>query len=731
MADDADALEHAAFVLLSTAFGLSLATIKTILPVPLFAYNVVLRFSRALYHLIFQLTYSPSRVTFASEHLDNPPRPKDDLPGHDLYEYTPLSGDRSIRLLEIKHPNPWSFDADSKILECNLVHVSLDKPMLAYPYRAISYTWDNQERDRYILCGGKKLAVTKNCELVLQHFMQYARLHIWIDAICIDQESAEEKAMQIPLMAEIYGRALGVNVWLGLPTPATGLAVSYVWLSWCLMSVPIRFKSWVEIQLHRLARRRGHIVHIEDLVHRNWWRRVWTIQECVLARESGWTAPVPVFVNCGHHEMPMDCLSHLLMQFNVLHHFFGHSPYVFNTSVWNHYILSHSQPRLSVFSPDSEKGSISREITTAMFRCRASSVFDDRDRIYGLYGVFTRLGITLSKPDYAKSREELYEEFTRQACQSTHSLDLLCLVNNTDSSLQDPSWVPDFSAPFRLGDMWLSRNDKTPTSPRSDTAFNFSFHPDGKSLRCTAILIDKVAHKTGMSIWKPADHDAILRHEDGDLVNLQDPTHSTQTTLTFMQWVYLLVTYMDQLSRRYETKENALLAFGNVLTTGHLRALESLITITNPLQTVSSWIGTFVDAKYRNELFDGLVDDLDVSPEVRGYIRDQLAERGVEVGDSWKTLCVLKFYPIVARFTHTVWMHNEDKVLFVTEGGWLGSGNMSLREGDAVFRLAGLDRPMLMRLMDDAWKVVGPAFVEGVIDGEVWCEGEAEEILIV
>ncbi|KAK4443098.1 heterokaryon incompatibility protein-domain-containing protein [Podospora aff. communis PSN243] len=533
------------------------------------------------------------------------------------------------------------FEADSNILECNLVHVSLDKPMIACPYRAISYTWDNQERDRYILCGGKKLAVTKNCELVLQHFMQYARLYLWIDAICIDQESAEEKAMQIPLMAEIYGRALGVNVWLGLPTGATGLAISYVWLSWCLMSVPSRLKNWIEIRLHRLARERGHIAHIDDLVRRNWWRRVWTIQECVLARESGWTAPVPVFVNCGHYEIPMDCLSHLLMQFNIFHRLFSNSPYVFNTSIWNHYMLSHSQPRLRVYDPDSEKDSISREITTAMFRCRASSVFDDRDRIYGLYGVFTRHGITLSRPDYAKSKEELYEEFTREVCQSTQSLDLLCLVDNADPDLPGPSWVPDFSSPFRLGDMWLHRKDKPDTSPQADTASNFSFHPDGKSLRCTAILIDKVAYKTGMNIWKPADHDAILRHQDGDLINLQDDTHSTQTTLAFMQWFYLFMTYMDALSKRCETKENALLAFGNVLTTGHLRNLDTLITLTNPLQTVSSWISAVMDAKYRDELFDSLVDDPGVSPEVRGYIRDQLAQRRGEVDDSWKTLCVL------------------------------------------------------------------------------------------
>jgi hypothetical protein len=37
---------------------------------------------------------------------------------------------------------------------------------------------------------------------------------LWIDQICIDQSSTEEKNSQVPLMTFIYSRASNVLIWL-------------------------------------------------------------------------------------------------------------------------------------------------------------------------------------------------------------------------------------------------------------------------------------------------------------------------------------------------------------------------------------------------------------------------------------------------------------------------------------------------------------------------------------
>lgn len=84
--------------------------------------------------------------------------------------------------------------------------------------------------------------------------LRSARLFIWIDAICIDQTDENEKAMQIPLMSEIYKRAYQVNVWLGLPSYGTGLVFHYTWLEWCRMSLPKSASGRLERLAHRVIK---------------------------------------------------------------------------------------------------------------------------------------------------------------------------------------------------------------------------------------------------------------------------------------------------------------------------------------------------------------------------------------------------------------------------------------------------------------------------------------------
>ena len=45
---------------------------------------------------------------------------------------------------------------------------------------------------------------------------------LWIDAICINQSNPEERNQQVPMMADIYGQASRVCVWLGDGKEITG-----------------------------------------------------------------------------------------------------------------------------------------------------------------------------------------------------------------------------------------------------------------------------------------------------------------------------------------------------------------------------------------------------------------------------------------------------------------------------------------------------------------------------
>lgn len=150
-------------------------------------------------------------------------------------------------------------------------------------FEALSYTWGEDTRQREILLDGKPFMVSENLWLALQELplLTEARV-LWIDFICINQNDVYEKNHQVKKMGEIYSSASRVVAWLGeadefsdplftsLNKPdfqdgssknSTGDEVTWV-------------KYWAE-----------------KLNGRNYWTRLWIIQELGLASE--------ILVACG------------------------------------------------------------------------------------------------------------------------------------------------------------------------------------------------------------------------------------------------------------------------------------------------------------------------------------------------------------------------------------------------------------------------------------------------
>ncbi len=175
------------------------------------------------------------------------------MPEPGIYKYRPLSSARSIRVINLKGTRRSLFhglfhslspageqqqqreqDQDQEQqqqqqqqppLEVELKEVSLDS---SQSYEALSYTWDGQTPDRSILCHGCTMKITRNCERALLRLRKKSDRCLWIDSICIDQQSVLEKNTQVPLMAEIYGKCRKVLVWLGEGTEASDRGFQYL-----------------------------------------------------------------------------------------------------------------------------------------------------------------------------------------------------------------------------------------------------------------------------------------------------------------------------------------------------------------------------------------------------------------------------------------------------------------------------------------------------------------------
>jgi hypothetical protein len=158
----------------------------------------------------------------------------------DLYQYASLaSKPRTIRLLKIcdkrdcdpedgndiernEHERPFGQDIDSNTPRLKLYEHKLDT---APAYEAISYAWGSTASMQQIVCDSGALQVTQSCFRLLctlrerdlrkgpdKAGLAHTRVY-WIDAICIDQSSPEERSQQVAIMASIYEKADRVVVW--------------------------------------------------------------------------------------------------------------------------------------------------------------------------------------------------------------------------------------------------------------------------------------------------------------------------------------------------------------------------------------------------------------------------------------------------------------------------------------------------------------------------------------
>jgi hypothetical protein len=134
-------------------------------------------------------------------------------------------------------------------------------------YDALSYVWGNPDEKRSIFIHKHSFDVTVNLHAALSHLRNHSIERIlWIDAICINQANQEEKQYQIQSMANIYGRANRVIVWLGEAAHDSDLALEEIRVS--RDKKPTNSPDSERIQQAVLA-----------LLQRSWFRRIWVCEQ--------------------------------------------------------------------------------------------------------------------------------------------------------------------------------------------------------------------------------------------------------------------------------------------------------------------------------------------------------------------------------------------------------------------------------------------------------------------
>lgn len=256
----------------------------------------------------------------------------------------------------------------------------------APPYEALSYTWGKDPPNNYIWINNEPLPIQPNLEGALHAVrLGSAVRHLWIDALCIDQSSPEERSRQVSYMRSVYQYSSNVIVWLGPKVDGVDTAFEAARRIFDKVrfaqegagSNSVNFNANVTHDLVTNALEGLPSTAMQDLrtlLSRDYFSRCWVVQEVTVG-----TRPL---VKCGDLEMPF---FQLLSSFNILG-FFQDIIQVNTLSLW-HLIFTKRNASSSLMVPLADIDGSLGPLIDLLESLRSFQATDQRDRIYSLLGI--------------------------------------------------------------------------------------------------------------------------------------------------------------------------------------------------------------------------------------------------------------------------------------------------------------------------------------------------------
>ncbi|KAK3343936.1 heterokaryon incompatibility protein-domain-containing protein, partial [Lasiosphaeria hispida] len=186
------------------------------------------------------------------------------------YRFSPLP-DGSIRLLRLMPHRDEHAPIQCQLFEYPLLDLGKGTDL----YEALSYVWGPPGKPRLVFTDEGYLLVRDNLYAALSRLRDRSLPRIvWADAICIDQDSNNERNHQVQFMAKIYARASRVVVWLEEATENGSTDGDQA-----LKEISFAAES------HSTGSPDGKSQEeVLKLLQRSWFRRIWVLQEVAAAR---------------------------------------------------------------------------------------------------------------------------------------------------------------------------------------------------------------------------------------------------------------------------------------------------------------------------------------------------------------------------------------------------------------------------------------------------------------
>lgn len=608
----------------------------------------------------------------------------------------------------------------SEPIVCVLSKASLDDNPA---YDALSYVWGDPAVCDKITLDGRERDVTVNLFAALRRLRHATeQKHLWVDALCIDQENHDEKTHQVGLMGRIYSQAREVFLWLGDlvedddqedsggSEPATvaqdvsgrqaGMAARHRDFVLGLVFIVLLAQhgpgtttcirdALVDPDSNQgmLAFERG----LRTIMGFSWWTRLWTVQEVVLSQNAT--------LVCGNMWLPWQTLANAAINIRVNGRHCQHRC----CAGLDRALVSRFCERVKSITDLAEAqsrpaGSLNIAPLTR-FRDRVAS--DPRDRVYALLGVIgTARGAGeagIMVPDYTLDHRSVYANAVVDIIRHSKKLDILWRPREYHRDPLLPSWVPD----------WLASTDPEILGMELNQFHNLSLD---SSVGQPSIVVDYQPHHGALTLFG-VKVDIVVRTFDAVIPEtFADSAFLAGAHDILRKWERAMVNEPGQPYPRASGGGSYEEAFWRLMAGDHIilgsGADEIVGNADDVLMVISGATIIFATmATYRR-----------MGPEEWQLIRDHVAFNNGS--DSERQLP-----PLTECLVPQLLVNQR---LFQTESGLLGLGPIETRVGDTVHVLLGGKCPFILRETTEQaglFNLVGAGFVQGIMDGEAIPDG--------
>lgn len=395
-------------------------------------------------------------------------------------------------------------------------------------FAALSYVWGDPQKTSEIMLNRQVIKVQQSLEIALHALSTRAdfsgRYKLWVDAICINQQDNQERSRQIRRMKHIYGDAREVIAWIGEEANNSDQAIDL------LKALSDAGSKDCGEQLEERLREDpdylgfGGWSALHDLMHREYWRRVWIIQEVILGSSS-------VVLRCGGSSIywttfcgGIGFLFEYLWTVKDLileQEMSRRQPGQRRRATWGtipfHLVFRDLWP---LSRNEEYAGSDHLSFGQLLDLANAGHSQDLRDKVYGLVGIMDSKVSANVVPDYTLDTSKVYAAIARTFICTYRNLEPL-REGNPWGEVNSPTWAADWTWGGRIrfarltidpwGPFWRPKGLPPvfrlalPYRASGEEPMHALFSEDRMQLTCRGFIVDELdglsAREKGYFSW--------------------------------------------------------------------------------------------------------------------------------------------------------------------------------------------------------------------------------------